>query len=546
MMKIIPLIFLLFIFTACQNQSGEKSNSQQSETKEIIKPKAIVEKTKMIEGGIGDASNLIPMIATDAASHSIAGLIFNGIIKFDKNLNIVGDLAENWDISEDNLTITFHLRKGVKWQDGVEFTAHDVEFGYKLITDPNTPTPYGSDFMEIKEFKVIDDYNFSVTYKEPFAPALASWGNLVVLPKHILEGQDITKTPFARNPVGLGPYKFKEWKTGSSITLEASETYFDGKPKIDVYHMRVIPDQATLFLELKSKGIDQMGLTPTQYKRQTNSEFFEKNFNKFKYIGSVYTYLGYNHEREIFKDKRVRQAITYAIDKNEIIEGVLLGLGQPAQGPYKPGTWFYNDKVKKYPYNPEKAKELLKEAGWSDTNGDGLLDKDGKDFTFTIITNQGNSLRAKTAEIIQMRLKAIGINVEIMIIEWAAFLKDFVDVGKFDAIILGWSVSGSDPDQYDIWHSSKTGPSQFNFVHYINKEIDELLVKGRKIFDHEERRKYYDRFQEILAEEQPYTFLYVPESLPIVHGRFKGIDPGPAGIAYNFDKWYVDRNFLTQ
>jgi len=532
---LIPALMSFFLFS-CSNENITPPEE---------KPQAPVE-TRISEGGIGDASNLIPMLASDTASHSIAGLIFNGIIKFDKNLNIVGDLAEKWEISEDNLTITFHLKRGVKWEDGVEFTAHDVKFGFDLITNPNTPTPYSGDYMEVREFNLLNDYTFSVTYKQPFAPALSTWGNLVVLPKHILEGQDITKTPFSRKPLGLGSYRLKKWTTGSSIVLEASDTYFDGKPKIDIYHMRIIPDQSTMFLELKSGGLDYMGLTPTQYTRQTDTELFNKNYNKFTYTGSVYTYLGYNQERPIFKDKIVRQAMTYAIDKQEIIDGVLLGLGKTAQGPYKPGTWFYNPNVTQYDYNPEKAKELLHIAGWTDSNEDGILDKDGKDFTFTVITNQGNSLRAKTAAIIQRRLKEIGINMEIRIIEWAAFLKDFVNVGNFDAVILGWSVSGTDPDQYDIWHSGKIGPSEFNFIHYKNEEVDDLLISGRQVFDQKERKKFYDRFQEILADEQPYTFLYVPESLPIVHKRFKGIEPGPAGISYNFDKWYVDRNYLTQ
>jgi peptide/nickel transport system substrate-binding protein len=243
----------------------------------------------------------------------------------------------------------------------------------------------------------------------------------------------------------------------------------------------------------------------------------------------------------MFKDKKVRQAISYAIDKQEIIDGVLLGLGRIATGPYKPDTWQCNPNVKKYPYDQKKAKALLAEAGWTDSNGDGILEKDGKNFQFTILTNQGNDVRQKCAEIIQRRLKESGIDVKIRIVEWATFVKQFINKREFEAVILGWSIS-QDPDLYDIWHSSKTKPDELNFISYRNKEVDELLEKGRRTFKQEERKRSYDRIQEILAEEQPYTFLFVPDALPIIHARFRGIEPAPAGINYNFIKWYVPKD----
>lgn len=495
----------------------------------------------VVVGSIGDASILIPMLATDATSHEIAGLIFNGLVKYDKDLNLVGDLAESWEISADRLTITFHLKQGVKWQDGVEFTSKDCLFGFKLITDPDTPTAYAGDFKVVKKAEAPDPYTFRVTYKEPFAPALSSWGNLVVLPEHLLKGKDLTKVDFGRHPVGLGPFKLKEWKTQEKIVLEFNPNYFEGRPFLNGYVMRIIPDPATMFLELKSGGLDWMGLSPIQYRRQTSTPFFERNFNKYKYLSFSYTYLGYNLREPLFKDKRVRQAISYAIDKEEIVRGVLLGMGVPATGPYKPDAWFYNPNVKRYPYDPERARTLLKEAGWEDHDGDGWLDKDGRRFSFTIITNQGNALRDKTAQIIQWRLKQIGIEVKIRTIEWTAFINDFIDKRRFQAVILGWTL-GQDPDIYDIWHSSKTGPKELNFIGYKNKEVDELLVQGRRTFNREKRKQIYWRIQEILAEDQPYTFLYVPMSLPIIHKRFRGIEPAPAGISHNFIRWWVPKN----
>lgn len=493
----------------------------------------------LIAGSIGEPSTLIPILASDSPSHEVAGLIYNGLVKYDRDLMLVGELAERFEISKDGLVITFYLRKGVKWHDGAPFTAQDVLFTYKTMVDPLTPTPYAEDFLQVKKVEVLDPYIFRVTYKEPFAPALASWG-LSVLPSHLLEGKDIMKSPLARHPVGTGPFIFKEWKAGDRVLLTYNPEYFEGRPHVDAYVYRIIPDTATMFMELKTGGIDTMGLTPLQYARQTKYRKFEKNFNKYRYPAFAYTYLGFNLEDRKFMDKRVRQAISHAIDRTEIINGVLLGLGQEATGPYKPGTWAYNPNVKRYPYDPVKARLLLQEAGWRDTDGDGMLDQNGIPFRFTILTNQGNDIRARTAEIIQRRLKEVGIDVKIRIVEWAAFIKEFIEKKRFEATILGWTIT-QDPDIYDVWHSSKRRPGELNFISFQDAEVDALLEKGRHTFDQEERRKAYWRIQEILAEEQPYVFLYVPDALPVVQARFKGIEPAAAGISYNLIEWYVPK-----
>ncbi len=529
---------MLPFFLGCSSQNGEAPALEKGPT--LSEKATTAYGDLLIQGSIGDASNLIPMMSSDSASHGIAGLIFNGLVKYDKYLNLVGDLAESWEVSQDGLTITFKLRRGVKWQDGKEFTAEDVRFGYQTIINPNTRTAYSGDFREVKEARLIDPYTFQVRYKKAFAPGLASWSSLVVLPKHLLEGQDINTTAFSRKPVGTGPYKFKEWKTGEKIVLESNPDYFEGRPYIDGFVYRIIPDPATMFLEMKAGGIDFMGLTPLQYKRQTESPRIRRDFHKYQYLSFGYTYLGYNLKDWKFQDQLVRQAITYAIDKEEIIEGVLLGLGLIATGPYKPDTRWYNPKVKKYPYDVEKARKLLAEAGWKRSGKEGILEKDGKPFEFTILTNQGNELRARCAEIIQRRLAGVGLKVKIRTVEWAAFINDFIDKKNFEAVILGWSL-GQDPDLYDIWHSSKVGPKELNFISYKNAEVDSLLERGRYTFDQKIRKACYDRIQEILAEDQPYTFLFVPNALPIIHARFHGVEPAPAGISHNMDKWYVPK-----
>ena len=494
----------------------------------------------LVEGTIGEASTLIPLLATDSSSHAVAGQIYNGLVKYDKDLNIVGDLAESFDISKDGLSITFHLRKGVKWHDGAPFTAKDVLYTYRVTIDPKTPTAYAEDFKQVKSIDAPDEHTIRVIYDSPFAPALASWG-MNILPAHLLEGKDITKSPLSRNPVGTGPYRFKEWVSSQKIVLEANKEYFEGRPYIDRYIYRIIPDSSTMYMELKAGAIDLMSLTPVQYARQTTAKSFTDLFNKYRYPSSTYLYMGYNLRHPLFGDKRIRQAMTAAINKDELIQGVLFGMGQKAHGPIVPGRWAYNPAVKDIEFDPKHAAELLAEAGWKDKNSTGILVKDGKPFKFTILTNQGNQQRLLTAQIIQQRLRMIGIDVKIRIVEWAAFLKEFVNKGNFEVVLLAWSIS-QDPDMYDIWHSSKNKPGELNFIGYNNPEVDRLLIEGRSTFDLEKRKRAYFRIQDILADEQPYTFLYVPDALPVVSARIRGVEPAPAGIGHNQIRWYVPKN----
>jgi peptide/nickel transport system substrate-binding protein len=531
------LLFALLLWSAC----GRSDRAAEP----VVAEGGPAYGDTLVEGSIGDISGLIPNITSDSASHDIGSLIYSNLVRTDKDLRLEGELAERWEVSKDEMTITFHLRKGVRWHDGEELTADDVDFTYRYMIDPKTPTAYAESFRQIKRAQVVDRYTYRVTYEKPYAPALLSWG-MWILPRHILEapwkaGVDLRTTQQNRHPTGSGAYLFKEWKTGEKVVLEANHEYFEGRPYLHRVVYRIIPDPSTTFLELKAKNIDMAGLTPIQYRRQTDYPAFHKAFNKYEYLANGYAYLGFNLLDPRFQDQRVRRAIAYAINKQEIIEGVLLGLGRPAVGPYKPGTWWYRDDIQPFPFDPERAQALLAEAGWRDSNGDGILDRDGKPFSFTVRTNQGNLVRQQTAEIIQRRLRAVGIDVKIHIVEWAAFINTFIKRKDFEAIILGWGL-GLDPDQYDIWHSSKTGPDELNHISYKNPKVDALLEAGRRTFDEAKRKAIYGEFQEIMADEQPVIFLYVPEALPVVSSRVQGIEPAPAGISYNFTKWYVPAN----
>ncbi len=417
-------------------------------------------------------------------------------------------------------------------------------FTYRLMTDPKTPSPYKDDFEDVASVTADDPFTVRVRYKTSFANALMIWGQ-TMLPKHLLdkylqEGKLKEAPQNFTNPVGTGPYKFHEMRSGEKIVVVANPDYYAGRPYISRIVYRVIPSQATIFLELKAKGIDQADLTALQYQRQTDNQAFKSAYNKFRYPDKAYTYLGLNHTDPRFADKRVRQAFAHAINKRDLIEGIRLGLAREATGPYKPGTWVYNPNVRTYPYDPARARQLLAEAGWTTRNAEGLLVKDGQPFTFELLISQGSDEGKKIAEIIQAQLREVGVGVELRVLEWAALLKEHIKKRRFTAAALAWSV-GLDPDQYSIWHSSQTGPDEFNYVSYKNAEVDTLLERGRRTCRQSDRKRVYDRLQEIFAEEQPLVFLYFRDALPAVASRVRGIEPGPIGIDYNTNEWYVPK-----
>ncbi len=505
----------------------------------IISQTAVARKklSAVIWASIGDASYLNPVLASDSASGDINGMVFNGLVKYDKDLKLVGDLAESWEVSEDNLKITFLLRKGVRWHDGEEFDSYDVQYTYEILRDTSTRTPYSSNFDRVKKLTVPDRYTVVVEYSTPFSPALEKWG-MGILPEHLYRGTDINTNPHNRNPVGTGPYRFVKWKSDDRIILEANEHYFEGKPGIHKVIYKIIPDLAVQFMELKKGTIDWMSPSPDQWVNETSKEEFLKKYNRHRYSSFSYAYMGYNLNNELFKDVRVRKAINYAVDKKKIIDSVLQGLGNVASGPYPPNSWAYNPEIQDTGYDLKKAEKLLALAGWKKNPDTGILEKNGRKFSFTLMTNQGNSTRKLTCEIIQDQLKKIGMNVKVRIQEWSSFIHQYIDKRQFDAIVIGWSLS-IDPDQYSIWHSSEQKEGQYNFVSYSNREVDRLLEKGRTIFDIEERKKVYYKIHEIINNEQPYLFLYFADSRQVLHNRFKNIKLERAGIGYNFIKWYV-------
>ena len=489
----------------------------------------------------GEPTYLNPVLSTDSPSSSVESLIFSGLFRTNANLELEPDLIDFYTVDPDGIRYTFKLKETIQWHDGAPFTAHDVKFTFDKIIDPTTNTVRRSNFIFDKkpvQFNVINDYTIEAILPKPFAPFLIRM-TMGILPKHLLETQDINTATFNRSPIGTGPYKFSAWESAQFIRLERNTNYHFGPPNIQKIIMKIIPESNTALLALEKGEVDEAGIPPKDFNRYTGSSLIDM----YRYYDLVYTYMGFNLKHPLFSDQRVRQAIAHAINKEAIVRGILKNFGISANIPSSPVLWSYPDEknIPKFTFDPSRSRELLKDAGFQLNPSTNLFEKDGQAFSFKIITNKGNKNREKTAQLIQQMLAEVGIEVKIQLLEWSAFIK-IVNAKEspknYDAFILGWSL-GLDPDGYSIWHSTQY-PHGFNLIGYENQTVDRLLELGRTTIDKDTRRAIYQEIYQEIALDVPYLFLYFPETLLGINKRIHGLsNPGPAGLMTPIENVYL-------
>jgi peptide/nickel transport system substrate-binding protein len=463
---------------------------------------------------------------------------FNGLVKFDEDLNVVPDLAESWEVSSDGKTYTFHLRRAVKWHDGKEFTADDVKFTYEKILDPEVASPLKPYFELVEKIDVVDDYTLRIQLSKPYAPFLEK---LVVgiVPKHLLDGKDIKTAEFNHNPVGTGPFKFVEWKKGERLVMEANPDYFLGKPEVDRVVVTFIPDENTRLLQIVKGEVDGAFLPPKLASKAESSEVQVFTVPTGEWCGIALPY-----ENPLFRDRNLRQAIAYAIDKQAIVDNVLEGKGEPTSIPFRSNHWAFNPKAKRYSPDLEKAKTLLAASGWEDTDGDGILDKNGEPLCFTLMYPADDVLRKDICTAVRTDLREVGIDVELAGLSWEQIKPRMYQ----DATLFFFATVYDPDDQYPIWHSEFIGQGWWNPTCFRNGTVDELLEKGRATMDKQKRREIYGKLQEILAEEQPMVFIAFMDHTYLCSKRIKGIKIQPEGhsgyltegIWWNLEEWSLE------
>jgi len=451
----------------------------------------------------------------------------HALLRAENKENALGACAPSRPFpARDEPEITFKIRKNVRWHDGKPFTASDVLFTYQSLMSDAVASPRRSSYEDVRKVEMPGPFTARVTYKRPYSPALLSW-SMGMLPAHILEGKDTRwwAEHFNRAPVGTGPYIFESWKTNEVITLRKNPNYWEGAPHLDRVVIRFIPDILGLRLSFETQEIDVLGVQPHALGTMLKNPGYEV----FSDLDKSYVYVGWNLERALFQDRRVRYALAHAVNVPAIIKYVLYGQGVQSRGVFHPNYFWAKNDLELLKYDPERAKELLAEAGWKDTNGEGYLLKDGRHFEFTLITNQGNEIRKDVATLVQGDLRKVGIKVKVEIYEWAVFIKKKIDVREFDACVLGWT-SPANFDQYQLWHSSQAQPGALNFVSYKNPKVDRLIELARSEFDPALIRKYCHEIQQIIYTDQPYLFLYVPRATTALHqGRFRVRRPDGSG-----------------
>lgn len=495
-------------------------------------PRKIPADTLVLESS-ADAVILNPILNADSASSEINSFVFDSLIQVNDKLQFEPALAASWSVSGGGLKWRFDLVHNAKWHDGAPFTSKDVVFTIQSILDPKVNSPRKSDYELIESITAPDDYTVEIKLKKKFAPFLESMG-IGILPEHLLKGHDINTDTFNQHPVGTGKYVFKEWKKRQYITLAKYDDYYGKKPKIEKVKMKIVADSNVGLLQMRTGEVDLLGIEPKDY--ELVSSF--KNSTVYKYEALNYTYIGFNLKNPILSDKKVRQALAYGYDRKPVIDKIIKGLGTEANSTMSPLSWAYNPDVPKYNYDPKKAAQLLDEAGWK-LNNDGYRYKDGKKLKFTLMTSKGNKTREDILQYTQQEWKAIGVDVDVMVVEWASFIGNYIDKRNFDAVILGWSLS-IDPDPYQIFHSSQIEEPRLNFVGFNNAKADKLMEDGRTTIDIEQRKKIYQKLQAVIAEEEPYMLLYYPISLVAINNRIQNVtQPTAAGILLHQDDWVI-------
>ena len=484
-----------------------------------------------------EPGHLNPITSNEAIASSINSYIYETLLDRDYDtLELKPQLATRWEISSDKLHYRFYLKENIYWSDGKPFTADDIVYSFKIIKDPRVANaPLKVYYIDVKSVKKISPYIVEFTYAKPYFLALEICGSIPIVPKHIFDdGTDFNTHKNNRFPIGTGPYKFVTWNTGKTIELVVNDRYWGPKPDIKRIVYKIIPEPNVALQMLKKGELDVMALRPIQWVRQTNSKHFQESFYKFMYYQPYYNYIGWNARNPLFKDKNVRKALTMLINRQAILDSLLFGLGTVVTGPFYIHDKYYSHDIQPLPYDPVKAKEILHRAGWSDSNGDGILDKNGVAFKFTLTIASASKFAERLATILKEDFSKVGIQMDINRYEWAIFVNK-VDKRDFDAVTLGWSLSW-EGDPYQLWHSSQVQAGS-NFCYFINAEADEIIEKARKEFDVEKRIKMYRRFHEIIHDEQPYTFLYCTPALVVVSKRFDNVIVHKRGL--NYTEWKV-------
>ena len=478
--------------------------------------------------GSGDYDSINPIMNEHC---EIKHLLFDSLVKLDKNGEPVASLAESWSYDDATMTYTFKLRSDVKWHDGEKFTADDVKFTIEAIMNPDNGSENYPNYIEVKEIKVISDIEVAFVLSEPNF-AFLDYMTMSILPEHKLQGEDMWESDYFKNPIGTGPYKLESWDVGQAITMVKNEDYFAGAAKIDTIIFKIVTDDNAKALQLKEGSLDLAQVTPKDAQNFKNSE----DLTIYDMATADYRGILYNFWNEYWQTNGdLIPAISYCIDRQAIVDAVLLGEGFVAYSPIQLNEYNY-DGVEKYTYDLAKAEAAFIAAG-CERDADGYWCRNGERISFTINATPGDQVRIDMAQIAAQQLQEAGLDVK------ANVPADGIDWGGQECCIIGW---GSPYDADDHTYKVFGTDAGANYSGYSNAEVDEWLKKARQTNDPAERAEYYKQFQIAMAAAPAYTYFAYIDAMFIADSNIKGIDASTVlghhgvGIFWNVTEWTIE------
>jgi peptide/nickel transport system substrate-binding protein len=491
-----------------------------------------------VEGGVlrrrlvGEPATLNAVLQSGLPEQQVLQYVSRQLLAFDPRLELTGDLASRWEVSEDRREYRFFLRDDAVWEDGRPVTSADAVFTIRRIGDPKVPSPVFKPLFEnLESLEATGAYSFRARFRDADAAHLYGFA-VPLLPAHRFDGQAFLKARENRAPLANGPYRLEKWKTQESIELTRNPRWNGAPAHFDRIVFRIVPENSVAYRALLEGDLDETWIDQPLKERSASDRRFSDCCRMIEFYNLDYNYIALNNRSPLFSDARVRRALTMLLDRPSIVRGLYHGSARMISGPWAPDSPAYDPAVTPLPFDPRAAGKLLDEAGWRDTNANGIRDREGREFEFDLLVSAGSNAGRQIDEIFEAELSKAGIRARIRSLEWAAFTER-VDSGEYEAATLAWAAADPNPDPFPYWHSSQFPPRGLNSAYYSDPAADRLMEEARHEVDAGDRREIYHRLHRVFRDNPPVVFIVNASQKYAFRRRVHGLVTSPLGL-YGF------------